>query len=360
LVVDTALEASWAPVNELDGTLGLDGGNSGVDILGDNVTTVHEAASHVLAVAWVALGHHGGRLEDGVGDFSNGQLFVIRLLGGDDGSEAAQDEVDTWVWDQVGLELSDVDVQGTIEAEGSSQAGDELGDQAVQVGVGGALNVQVTAAQVINGFVVEHGGAVSVLQQGVGGQDGVVGLNDGVGDLRRWVDSETQLGLLTVVNGEALQQEGTQTRASTTTDGVEDQEALETSAVISELADAVQAQVNNFFTNGVVTTGVVVGGVFFAGDELLGVEQLAVCAGADLINDGGLQVQHHGAGNVLASASLGEEGVVGIIFDANSLVRRHRTVWLNAMFQTIKFPTCVTNLATSLSNVDGDSFTHCR
>ena len=44
LVVDTALEASGAPVDELDGPLGLDGGNSGVNILGDNITTVHHAA----------------------------------------------------------------------------------------------------------------------------------------------------------------------------------------------------------------------------------------------------------------------------------------------------------------------------
>merc|ERR1719334_2227498 len=31
LVVDTDLETSWTPINELDGSLGLDGGNSSVD-----------------------------------------------------------------------------------------------------------------------------------------------------------------------------------------------------------------------------------------------------------------------------------------------------------------------------------------
>ena len=63
LIVDTALETSWAPVNELNGSLGLDGGDSGVDILWDDITSVHEAASHVLSVSWIALGHHGGWLE---------------------------------------------------------------------------------------------------------------------------------------------------------------------------------------------------------------------------------------------------------------------------------------------------------
>ena len=58
LVVDAALEARGAPVDELDGPLGLDGGDGGVDVLGDDVAAVHEAAGHVLAVAGVALGHH--------------------------------------------------------------------------------------------------------------------------------------------------------------------------------------------------------------------------------------------------------------------------------------------------------------
>ena len=46
LVADTELEASWAPVDELNGTLRLDNGNSGVDILGDNITTVQKRTSH--------------------------------------------------------------------------------------------------------------------------------------------------------------------------------------------------------------------------------------------------------------------------------------------------------------------------
>ena len=55
LVVDTDLEASGAPVDKLDGTLGLDGSDGGVDVLGDDITTVEETAGHVLAMTRVAL-----------------------------------------------------------------------------------------------------------------------------------------------------------------------------------------------------------------------------------------------------------------------------------------------------------------
>jgi hypothetical protein len=66
----------------LDGTFGLDGGDSGVDILGDDITTVHHATSHVIR---------------------------------------AEHEMDTWVWYQVSLELSNIDVKSTIESERCSQ-----------------------------------------------------------------------------------------------------------------------------------------------------------------------------------------------------------------------------------------------
>ena len=185
LVVDSTLEASGAPVDELDGPLGLDGGNGGVDILGDNVSTVHQAASHVLSVPGVTLGHHAGRLEDGVGDLGDRQLLMVGLLGRDDGSIRGKHEVDTGVRDQVGLELGDINIQGTIEPQGGGQRGDNLSDQPVKVGVGGPLNVEVPAADVVKSLVIHAEGAVGVLKKRVSTQDRVVRLNDSSGHLGR-------------------------------------------------------------------------------------------------------------------------------------------------------------------------------
>ena len=131
----------------------------------------------------VALHHLVGGLEAGVGDLSHGQLLVVGLLGGDDGSVGSQREVDTWVGHQVGLELSEVDIKSSIEAQGSRDGGHNLSNQSVEVGVGGSLDAQATAADVEDGLVVDHEGAVGVLQGGVGGQDGVVGLDNSGGDL---------------------------------------------------------------------------------------------------------------------------------------------------------------------------------
>ena len=72
---------------------------------------------------------------------------------------------------------------------------------------------------------------------------------------------------------------------------MEDEESLKTCALIGELAEPVEHEVNNLSPNGVVTTSVVVGSIFLARDELLRMEQLAVCASAHLICKGGMFIQ---------------------------------------------------------------------
>ena len=49
LIVDADFESGGAPIHELDRTLGLDGGNGGINVLGNDVASVQHAARHVLA-----------------------------------------------------------------------------------------------------------------------------------------------------------------------------------------------------------------------------------------------------------------------------------------------------------------------
>jgi hypothetical protein len=66
-----------------------------------------------------------------------------------------------------------------------------------------------------------------------------------------------------------------------------------------------------------VATGKVVSCVFLARDELLWVEELAVRASANLINDSGFKVDEDGPRHMLARTGLAEERVEGIMCDAN-------------------------------------------
>jgi len=119
--------------------------------------------------------------------------------------------MDSWVWDEVGLEFSNIDVEGTIESQRGSQRGDDLSNESVQVGVSGSLDIELSSADIVDGFIVEHDSHISVLKKRVSGQHGVVWLNDSSGDLWGWVDGESELGLLAVIDGQSFQKEGSQT-----------------------------------------------------------------------------------------------------------------------------------------------------
>jgi len=179
-----------------------------------------------------------------------------------------------------------------------------LSDQPVEVLVAWSLNTKVAAADVVDGLVVDHEGAVGVLEGGVGGEDGVVWLDNRGGDLWSWVDTEFKLALLSVVDRETLHEECTETRTSTTAERVEDQETLKTRAVVSDPADLVQDFVNELLSDGVVTTSVVVRSILLAGNHLVRVEERAVSASADNIDDVWLQVAVDGTWNVFAIACV--------------------------------------------------------
>jgi len=320
LVVDTNLETSWAPVDELDSALGLDGGNGSVDILGDNITTVKHAAGHVLTMARITLNHLVGRLKACVGDLSNRELFVVSLLSRDNWGVGHEREVNTGVRYQVRLELSKINIEGTIETKRRSDGRHNLTDETVKVGVSRAFNVEVTTAHIVESLVVNHEGTVGVLKGGVGGKNGVVRLNNSGGHLRGRVHSEFELGLLAIVYRETLHEKRGETRSCTTTKGVEEEEPLETGTLVRKFAGTVKNEVNNLLTDGVVTTGVVVGGILLTGNELLRVEELTVGSCADFINHSWLQINEDAPRNVLTSTSLREECVEGIVTTSNGFV----------------------------------------
>ena len=161
--------------------------------------------------------------------------------------------------------------------------------------------------------------------------------------LRRGIDGESKLGLLAVVDGQALEEQGPEAGAGPATDGVEHQETLEPGAVVGELADAVEAQVHDLLADGVVAAREVVRGVLLAGDQLLGMEQgpgqkmfiitvsllclpcrdPPVGAGPGLVHHAGLEVHEDGPGHVLAVARLLEEGGEGVV--PGRLVAGHHT-----------------------------------
>merc|ERR1712123_98571 len=358
LVVDPNLEPCGTPVNKLDRALGLDCGNCRIHILGNNVSTVEHAAGHVLATPGVTLHHLVSRLKTGIGYFCHRQLFMVGLLRTDDRCIGHQREMDPGVGDQVGLELSQIHVECPIKSERCCYGRDNLTNQTVQIGVGRSLNIKIPATDIIDRLIVNHEGTIRVVKGGVCGQDRVVRLNHSRCNLWCRVDCKLKLGLLSIINRKPLHEQRGKSRASSSSERVENKESLKSSAVVSKLPYSFQDKIRNLLANGVVAPGTIISSIFLARDQLLRVEHLPVGSSPHLINHSWLKINKHGSWDMLPSTSLIEESVEAVILSANSLVRRHLPVRLYPVLQAVQLPAGVAHLAPGLPNVNRDAFSH--
>ncbi|OQR92756.1 hypothetical protein ACHHYP_03229 [Achlya hypogyna] len=180
--LDAALETRGAPVNELNRALRLNGRHCSVDVLGDDITAA------AMYLPW--RGSHLAIIDDG----SKHELVISAT--------------ESCSWYAFSAEIT-----GAYD-ESINERRDDLCNEAVEVGVRGALNIKRALANVVDGFVVKHNGDIGVLKKRVGREYRVVRLNDGSRDLGRRVDREAKLRLATVVNREAFEEERTETRTA--------------------------------------------------------------------------------------------------------------------------------------------------
>merc|ERR1719471_885135 len=107
-------------------------------------------------------------------------------------------------------------------------------------------------------FVVDDVGLISVLEELVGGQDGVVGLDNRIGDLGRRVDG-VGLGQTVGVGIADLEQEqSSESGARASAEGVGNLEALDVAGALGLLTDDINGLLDDLGALGVVALGPVV------------------------------------------------------------------------------------------------------
>ena len=84
---------------------------------------------------------------------------------------------------QVNGELSEIGVELTGESEATGESGEGGGDEMVKITVGGGGELEGSEADIVEGLVINAHNLIGVLNELMDGEGGVVGLNDGIGDL---------------------------------------------------------------------------------------------------------------------------------------------------------------------------------
>merc|ERR1719331_3331894 len=122
-------------------------------------------------------------------------------------------------------------------------------------------------ADIVERLIVDLVRDIGVLQEGMHAKHCVVRLDARRGDLRAGPDREGDLGLLAVVDRETLKEQAAKTRTGASTAGVEHHEALEAGAVVGQLAQTVEDEVDDLLADGVMPTGEVVSRILLAGNQ---------------------------------------------------------------------------------------------
>lgn len=261
-------------------------------------------AGEVATVAEVRSSHHVLGVEHLLGQLRHGDGTEVVGATAGEGSEADHEEMETGEGNHVDGELAEIGVELAGETEGDGNAGHDGGDEVVKIAIRGVGELESPHADVVESLVVNAEGLVGVLNELMDGEGGVVGLDNGIGDLGGGHDGEGghhAIGELLTNLGD---KEGTHTGTGTTTEGVGDLETLKAVAALSLATDDIENLVNKLSTLSVVTLGPVVAGTGLAEDEVVGAEELAERTGADGVHGTGLEIDEDGTRDILVTGSL--------------------------------------------------------
>ena len=130
---------------------------------------------------------------------------------------------------------------------------------------------------------------------------------------------------------------------------------MKTSAVFSLFSDSLQDAIDVFFPDGVMSSSIVISSILFPTNKLLGMEEISETSSSDFVQDSWFKINVDRSGSELPGVGLGEESCQRLLRRDFGL-RDGDSVVVDSVLSTVQLPASISNLGSSLSDVDGDAF----
>jgi len=239
-IADGGLDVVRDPLNEVRAVLVLDVQHLLINLLGGHATTEESAGGEVASVTGISSAHHVLGVEHLLGELRNGEGSVLLGASGGKWREAGHEEVKSGEGNHVDGELSEIGVELAWESKAGGNTGHGDGDEVVQIAVGGGGELEGSEADVVESFVIDAVGLVGVFDQLVHGEGGVVGLDNGVGDLGAGNDGECVHHSVGVLFSDLGDEKGSHAGAGSATEGMGELESLQAIARLGFLSGDVE------------------------------------------------------------------------------------------------------------------------
>merc|ERR1719362_1884374 len=273
-IADGGLDVVGDPLDEVGRVLVLHVEHLLIDFLGGHTSSEDGGGGEVTSMSWIGGAHHVLGIEHLLGELWHGECTVLLGSTGCEWGEANHEEVETWEWHEVDGKLSQVRVELTWESEAAGDTRKGGRDEMVQISVGWGGELEGSEADIVESLVVNAHDIVSVLDELMDRESGVVWLDDSIGHLGGWHDGVGDHLSVWVLFSDLGNKEGSHTGSSATTEGVSDLESLKAVATFSFLTDDIEDGVDELCTLGVVTLGPVVTSTGLSEDEVVWSEEL--------------------------------------------------------------------------------------
>ena len=264
--------------------------------------------------------------------------------------------MESWEWDKVDSELSEIGVELSWESKAASDTGESSRDEMVKITVGWGGELKGSEADIVKGFVINAHNLIGVLNKLMDGEGGVIRLDDGIRDLWGRHDGESGHDSIWVLFSDLGDEEGSHTGSGTTTEGVGDLETLEAIASFGFLSDDIKDGVDKLGSLGVMSLGPVVTGTGLSEDEVIWSEELSEWSGSDGVHGSWLKIHKDGSWDVSSTGGF-------VIVDVDSLeleigITVIGTGWVNTVLVGDDLPELGTDLVTALSALNMNDFSH--